>query len=67
MHKSQGLIFVGSWLPSDEGESKNEAGLKQIAASGNTCGLLLNRVINQQNDRERGREGERQRKIEGKR
>lgn len=40
---------------------KNEAGLKQIAASGETCGLRLNRAINQPSDtnasvRERERE-----------
>lgn len=34
---------------------KNEAGLKQIAASGETCGLRLNRAINQTGDKERGR------------
>lgn len=54
-HKSQGLIFVGSWLPSEGGAWKNEAGLKQIAASGETCGLRLNRAINQRTDMERGR------------
>ncbi len=59
MHNSQGLIFVGKWLPSEREERKNEAGLKQIAASGETCGLRLNRVINQRTDAERGREGER--------
>ncbi len=71
VHKSQGLIFVGSWLPSEGEEWKNEAGLKQIAASGETCGLRLNRAINQRTDREGGRERERererQRKREGKR
>lgn len=65
VHKSQGLIFVGSWLPSEGEEWKNEAGLKQIAASGETCGLRLNRAINQRSDMERGRE--RERKREGKR
>lgn len=47
---------------------KNEAGLKQIAASGETCGLRLNRAINQTGDKERGRRerGERCRKIEGR-
>lgn len=66
VHKSQGLIFVGSWLPSEGGAWKNEAGLKQIAASGETCGLRLNRAINQRTDMERGRAREGQRKIEGK-
>lgn len=56
---SQGLIFVGSSLASEWGEWKNEAGLKQIAASGETCGLRLNRAINQRTDMEGGREGER--------
>lgn len=60
VHKSQGLIFVGSWLPSEGEEWKNEAGLKQIAASGETCGLRLNRAINQRTDTERGRERERE-------
>lgn len=55
---SQGLIFVGSSLASEWGEWKNEAGLKQIAASGETCGLRLNRAINQRTDMEGGREGE---------
>lgn len=41
---------------------KNEAGLKQIAASGETCGLRLNRAINQRADVER--EGGRQRDRE---
>lgn len=63
--KSQGLIFVGSWLPSEGEEWKNEAGLKQIAASGETCGLRLNRAINQRTDMERGRE--RDRETEGDR
>ncbi|CAB1429110.1 unnamed protein product [Pleuronectes platessa] len=47
-------------LPDAEGgvEWKNEAGLKQIAASGETCGLRLNRAINQRTDTERERAGE---------
>lgn len=50
-----------------EWEKKNEAGLKQIAASGETCGLRLNRAINQPSDtnasvreRERGKSEVRQ-------
>lgn len=68
VHRSQGLIFVGSWLPSEGVEWKNEVGLKQIAASGETCGLRLNRAINQLTDmkRARGRERKAGRGIESK-
>lgn len=54
VRKSQGLIFVSSSLPSKGVEWKNEAELKQIAASGDTCGLHLNRAINQQTDMSEG-------------
>lgn len=54
VRKSQGLIFVCSSLPSKGVEWKNEAELKQIAASGDTCGLHLNRAINQQTDMSEG-------------
>lgn len=64
---SLGLIFAGSGLPSEGVEWKNEAWLKQIAASGETCGLRLNRAINQHTDIEKGskRETEGERRKEG--
>lgn len=58
--------MVGSWLPSEEAERKSEVEFKQIAALGETCGLQLNRAINQRADIEKAREGEREGGVRAK-
>lgn len=53
-HKSQGLNLLVTGWPSKGAGWKNDAGLKQIAALGDTCGLHLNRAINQETDMSEG-------------